>query len=285
MDAHRDLFPPHYIGLVRAGERSGDLAGAFARLTEQLEREAQVRSRLLSAALYPSLLAVAGGAAVLVLLLVVLPNFAELLRGTGAQLPRSTALVLALGGLLRRFWVAIPVVIVAASVILQAARATTAGRLRLARLIDAIPLVRTLRRELLAARLARLTGTLLAGGAPLLSALADAAASLGDPLAEATVSRMRAAVRDGASLHHALLAEPTVPPMLAQLVAIGEESARLAEFLLKAAQLFEDRTDRTVQRLVALAEPAMIVLFGALVGFVALSLLQAIYSVNAGSFR
>jgi type II secretory pathway component PulF len=258
---------------------------AFARLGEQLEREAQIRGRLLSASVYPLLLAVAGGAAVLVLLLVVLPNFAELLRGTGAQLPRSTALVLALSGALRRYWVGIPIVVVAALGVLHAARATEAGRLGAARLVDGIPFLRTLRRETLAARFARLTGTLLAGGAPLLSALGDAAASLGDPLAETAAARIRAAVRDGAPLHRALLAEPAVPPMLAQLVAVGEESGRLAEFLLKAAQLFEERSERAIQRLVALAEPAMIVVFGLAVGFVALSLLQAIYSVNAGSFR
>jgi type II secretory pathway component PulF len=285
LGAHPDVFPSHYVGSVRAGERSGDLAAAFARLSAQLEREALLRGRLLSASLYPLLLAIAGGAAVLVLLLVVLPNFAELLRGTGAQLPRSTALVLALSGALRRFWVAIPVVVLAALGALQAARATAAGRLGIARLVDGMPLVRGLRRELLAARFARLTGTLLAGGAPLLSALADAAASLGDPLAAAATARIRAAVRDGESLHRALLAEPAMPPMLAQLVAVGEESARLAEFLLKAAQLFEERSERAIQRLVALAEPAMIVVFGFIVGFVALSLLQAIYSINAGSFR
>ena len=283
--AHGELFPPHYIGLVRAGERSGDVASAFARLAEQLERESQLRSRLLSASLYPVLLAVAGGAAVLVLLLVVLPNFAELLRGTGAQLPRSTAFVLAASGVLRRYWLAIPVVVAAALAALLAARSAPAGRLALARLADAIPLIGGLRRELFAARFARLTGTLLAGGSPLLAALTDAGESTGDPLAAAAASRIRAAVRDGAPLHRAMAGEPALPPMLAQLVAVGEESARLPEFLLKAAQLFEERSERAVQRLVTLAEPAMIVVFGAAVGFVALSLLQAIYSVNAGSFR
>ena len=96
---------------------------------------------------------------------------------------------------------------------------------------------------------------------------------------------MRSAVRDGASLTAAISAEPIFPPLLAQLTAVGEESSRLPEFLLKAAQLFEERSDRTTQRLVALAEPAMIVIFGVVIGFIALSVLQAIYSVNAGSFR
>jgi type II secretory pathway component PulF len=284
MAAHPELFPAHYVGLVRAGERAGDLGAAFARLADQLERESQLRSKVLSAMLYPLILTVAGGAAVFVLLMVVLPNFAALLQGTGARLPRSTQLVLGASAVLRRFWIVIPVVIAAGGAALLSARQSPAGRIAIARVLDAIPIVRALRRDAIAARFARLTGTLLASGAPLLSALDDTIASLGDALAEAALSRIRASVRDGATLHAAIAAESSFPPLLAQLTAVGEESSQLSVFLLKAAQLFEERSDRTTQRLVALTEPAMIIVFGVVIGFIALSLLQAIYSVNAGSF-
>lgn len=279
------LFPPHYTGLVRAGERSGDLGQSFARLTTQLERDAQLRSRLTSAALYPMLLALAGGGAILVLLLVVLPNFAELLQRSGARLPASTAFVLGASHIVRRFWYVIPLVIGGSLLVFANLRRTPRGRLMIAEFLDGLPLIRTLRRESGAARFARLTGTLLEGGAPLLAALHDATVSLDDALARAAAERVSIAVRDGASLSSAIAAEPVMPAVLAQLVAVGEESGQLGSFLLKAAQLFEDRTERSLQRLVALAEPAMIVLFGVIVGVIALSLLQAIYGVNAGSFR
>jgi general secretion pathway protein F len=283
--AHREVFPPHYVGLVAAGERSGDLAGSFVRLAAQLEREATIRARLLSAAVYPLVLAVAGGAALLVLLLVVLPSFAELLTGSGARLPTSTAIVLPISGAIRRGWYLIPLLIAGAIGGFEMVRSRPQGRLALARFISRIPLVGMLARDIAAARFARLSGTLLAGGAPLLSALELAGASVGAPLTEAATVRVRTAVREGGSLNAALRREPAFPPLLAQLAALGEESARLDEFLLKAATLFEERTERTVQRLLALAEPAMIVVFGGVIGFTALSLLQAIYSVNAGSFR
>ena len=279
------LFPPHYTGLVRAGERSGDLGQSFARLTTQLERDAQLRSRLTSAALYPVLLALAGGGAILVLLLVVLPNFAELLQRSGARLPASTAFVLGASHIVRRFWYVIPLVIGGSLLVFANLRRTPIGRLMIAEFLDGLPLIRTLRRENSAAQFARLTGTLLEGGAPLLAALHDATVSLDDALARAAAERVSIAVRDGASLSSAIAAEPVMPAVLAQLVAVGEESGQLGNFLLKAAQLFEDRTERSLQRLVALAEPAMIVLFGLIVGIIALSLLQAIYGVNAGSFR
>jgi general secretion pathway protein F len=282
---HVGAIPSHYIGLVRAGERSGALAGAFERLAVQLEREAELRARLFSAALYPSVLAVAGGAAMLVLVLVVLPQFAALLSDAGAELPASTRTVLAISSTLRTYWMLLPMLAAAIALIVVRARRNVAVRLGVARVLARLPIIGALRRESSAARFARLTGTLVQGGAPLLGALDDTAAAIDSPLARGAIERVRDRVRSGGALHEALAHEPTFPPLLTQLTALGEESARLGEFLLKAAELFEERTGRTVQRMVALAEPAMIVMFGGAIGFVALSLLQAIYSVNAGGFR
>lgn len=221
----------------------------------------------------------------IVLLAVVLPNFAALLTDAGAELPASTAFVLASSDLLHRYWLAIPATLVLLSLALMYVRGRPDGQMKIDALIHRIPVVGPLLADIEAARFARLTGTLLSGGAPLLGALDDAIAGAHLPIARAAGARIRTAVRDGASLHQAMQAEPSLPPLLAQLTALGEESARLDEFLLKAAQVFEERTERAVQRLVSLAEPAMIVVFGGVIGFVALSLLQAIYSVNAGSFR
>jgi len=283
--AHPDLFSPLYVGVVRAGEKSGDLDAAFQRLATQLERDAQLRSRLLSASIYPMLLATVGGIAVLVLVLVVLPRFAELLQGAGARLPRSTAIVLGLSTLLSRFWLLVVAGIVSAALGLVAYGRTAEGRRRAAQLVLGIPVVRTLRRHALGARFARLVGILLGGGAPLLAALEDAQQSLADPLARDEAARIRLRVREGAALHQAIAEGTLFPPLLTQVVAVGEEAARLQEFLLKAADILEEKTERVLQRLVTLLEPALIVLFGGMVGFVALSLFQAIYGINAGSFR
>ena len=283
--AHPALFSPLYVGLVRAGEKSGDVDAAFGRLANQLERDEQLRGRILSAAIYPLLLATVGTIAVSVLLMFVLPRFVELLEGSGASLPTSTAFLLALSAGLNRYW---PFLLLGVAGLVAAgmwAARTTEGQRAWARLLLTLPLVRTLRRYALAARFARLAGVLLGGGAPLLTALDDTIASIGDPVARDDVARIRGRVREGASLRQAISEGNLFPPLLAQLVSVGEEAGRLREFLLKAADIFEDRTERSTQRLATLAEPAMIVLFGAIVAFVALSLLQAIYGINAGSFR
>jgi type II secretory pathway component PulF len=279
------LFPSIYVGLIRAGERSGDLAGAFARLATQLEREEQLRARLLSVSIYPLILASAGGIAILVLLFLVIPRFVELLQGTGATLPRSTAFLLTLSAALRQYWIALAAIPVALGVILAWMRQTPEGARSASRLLLSLPLIQLFRQQALAARFARLLGTLLGGGAPLLPALGDTAASIGDPVARDDLERVMSRVREGTPLHRALSEGSLFPGLLSQLVSVGEESGQLQRFLLKAADILEERTDRTLQRLVALVEPAMILVFGGIVGFVALSLLQAIYSVNAGSFR
>ena len=283
--AHPGVFPPLYVGLIRAGERSGTLTASFTRLGQQLEREEQLRARLVSAAIYPVLLAIVGAGAVMVLLLFVLPRFAELLTGAGGHLPQSTAMLLALAAGARRWWPVFLVIPVGATMVSAWIRATDEGKRALSATLLALPLVGNFRRTMLGARVARLTGTLLGGGAPLLTALGDTGDSVADPLARDEIERIRARVREGVTLARAIGEGSLFPQLLAQLVAVGEEAGRLEEFLLKAADILDERSERLTTRLVALLEPAMIVGFGGVVGFVALSLLQAIYGINAASFK
>jgi len=285
MAAHPNLFPPFYLGLVRAGERSAELPTTFNRLVEQLERDDDLRSRLGAAAIYPALLAIVGSAAILVLMLFVLPRFAAVLEGAGARLPRSTQLLVTIATAARIHWLAFLSPIGSVPLIVAWTTTTERGAHAWAELQLRLPGLRRFRRDILAARFARLMSVLLAGGAPVLGALDTAAASLADPVAGATLVRVRAQVREGVRLSVALRETALFPSVLMQLVALGEETGRLHEFLRKAADLFEQRSQRALARLVALAEPLMIVLLALVVGSVALSLLQAIYGVNASAFR
>jgi type II secretory pathway component PulF len=282
---HRHLFSPLYVGLIRAGERSGDIDAAFARLADQLERDEQLRGKVLSAAIYPMLLATAGSVAVTVLLFFVLPRFVTLLEGSGAKLPRSTATLLAFSSVLHRGWPVLLMIPLLAAAFAAWVSNSDEGRRAWSRLLLALPGVSTLRRYALAGRFSRLVGVLLGGGAPLLTALDDTIESIGDPIARDDAVRIRTRVREGASLRGAVAEGTLFPPMLAQLIGVGEDSGQLRVFLMKSADIFEERTERATQRLATLAEPAMIVVFGVIVAFVALSLLQAIYGINANSFK
>ncbi len=282
---HGRLFSPLYVGLIRAGERSGDIDASFARLADQLDRDEQLRGKVLSAAIYPLLLATAGSVAVTVLLFFVLPRFVTLLEGSGAALPRSTAMLLGFSAMLHRGWPVLIVIPFAIVAFAAWAQTTEEGGRVWATALLTIPGVSTLRKYALAGRFSRLVGVLLGGGAPLLTALDDTIESIGDPIARDDAVRIRTAVREGSSLRNAVATSSLFPSLLAQLIGVGEDAGQLQVFLMKAADIFEERTERATQRLAALAEPAMIVIFGVIVAFVALSLLQAIYGINANSFK
>jgi type II secretory pathway component PulF len=285
LGGYPQLFSPLYVGLVRAGERSGDVDSSFARLSDQLEREEQLRGRIVSAAIYPLLLACAGTVAVTVLLFFVLPRFVTLLEGSGAKLPASTQILLSVSAGLHRFWPVLFLVPLVIAALAAWSRNTVEGRRALSNALLALPLIKGLRQYALAARFARLVGVLLGGGAPLLAALDDTIESIDDPVARDDAERIRTKVREGISLRAAVAESPVYPALLAQLIGVGEDAGELRTFLMKAAEIFEERTERATQRLAALAEPAMIMVFGAMVAFVALSLLQAIYGINANSFK
>lgn len=282
---HPDYFSSHFVGLVRSGERSGDLSGAIQRLANQLEHDDQLRSRIISVSIYPLLLAILGGGAVVVLLTIVLPRFADLLRDAGAELPRSTMVLLAVSNAVQHFWFLFVIIAVLCVSIMVWGHSSLAGQRASAASMLKIPLVGTVRRDAIAAEFARLISALLESGSPILQAMDDTAVCLTDPLVRDELIKVRALVRDGAPLSRAIGTGRFFPPLLAQLVEIGEEAGQLQEFLSKAAELLEAKVERSTQRLVALLEPAMIIFFGSIVAVVALSLLQAIYGINASAFR
>ncbi|MFC1543759.1 type II secretion system F family protein [Gemmatimonadota bacterium] len=278
-----NLFNPLYIGVVRAGEKGGTLDSAFQRLAAHLERENDLRSKLVSMSIYPAMLCAVGLASVLVLVLFVIPRFSELLTSSGAPLPASTAFVLGVTTAARSNWKLLLAFILALGMLLLWMRGSVSGRSAAAHLLGWAPIVGAPRRQVLAARFTRMAGELLNSGAPLLSALQDTEQCLEDPLAREVTIRIRARVREGGSLNQAIGEHALFPQEVVQLVALGEEAGRLAEFLLKTSDLLERRIERTLERLVAMVEPAMIILFGGVIALVALSLLQAIYGVNVGT--
>ncbi len=285
LNVHPAVFGPLAPSLVRAGERSGDLPGALRALVLHQERDVDLRERLLSASLYPLVLLVFGGIAVAVLVLLVIPKFGALLTGTGIEPPFTTRVMLGVSTTLRAYWWLLPLGAGALVALGRWATASVNGRSWLSARLASLPLLGTIQRDRFSAQVARLLALLLQGGTPLYQALDETAQALEDPRANAEVIRIRDRVREGSSLHTAVGQLGFFSAELVQLIGVGESSGRLADFVGKAATLLEERSVRSLQRLVTLLEPLMIVGFGGLVGFVALSLLQAIYGINAGALR
>jgi general secretion pathway protein F len=278
---HPQLFPRLAVGMARAGERGGHLAQALSRLAMQLEREQALRARLVSAMLYPAVMLVVGSIAVVVLLLYVLPRLVGILEEAGVAVPTTTAVLLGFSGVVATWWPMMLGVVAAVLVLAGMAYRTDTGRLRGDRLLLRVPLVGTLRRRLAASRLGQSLATLLGSGYPVISALEIATASLTDRAAVEDVLLAREEVRAGGRLAQALGRSRAFPLVFVQMVEIGESSGRLPMMLERGALAMEQELERTLERLVRVAEPALILVFGGAIGFVAVALLQAIYGVQA----
>lgn len=280
MAEHPHIFPRLAVGMVRAGERGGHLAQALSRVADQLDREQALRARLTSAALYPAVMLIAGGAAVAVLLVYVLPRLVEMLQESNVPIPRSTAVLLGGAQFVREWWLPLGVGGVVLILLVAAYRRSDEGRLTTDALLLHVPILGALRRQIAAARLGRSLATLLAGGLPALSALDISAEALNDAAARDEVLAAREEVRAGGRLAAALARGRAFPFVFLQMVEVGEEGGRLHEMLERGAEAMEQDLERALERLVRLAEPALILLFGGAVGFFAMAMLQAIYGVR-----
>ncbi len=275
-------FDPLFVAMVSAGESSGALEIVFERLSEHLEESAELRSQVRSALLYPALMAVVASIGVVVLLGFVIPRFAAILADVGGTLPLSTRLLLGASGVLTKGWWAWLLVAAALAYAIPNALARPETRRRWHQARLGWPWVGDIELKYATARFARTLGLLLKSGVPALPALKIARASVTNLVVQEGVDRASAALTDGSALAPALAG--TLPPLALQMIAVGEESGRLEELCLRIADTYDGEVRRALRTAVTLLEPALILIFGALVGFVALAMLQAIYGINLKAF-
>ena len=279
---HPRYFAPVFVAMVAAGESSGALDLVLQRLSQHLEEVTELRSQIRSALLYPALMAGVASVGVTVLLLFVIPRFAAILADTGGALPLSTRLLVAASAVLTHGWWVLLLLAGGLAYWVRGAleRPETRGRWHAARL--RWPWVGDLELKYVTAQFARTLGLLLASGVPLLAALRIARSAAGNLAVQDGVERAGAAVAEGSALAPALVG--ALPPLALQMMAVGEESGRLEELCANIADTYDGEVRRALRTAVALIEPAMILVFGALVGFVALAMLQAIYGINTKAF-
>ncbi len=271
---------PLHIAMVRAGEASGKLAPTLAHLAELLERQQRLAASITSALIYPCLLVVASFGAITLLLTEVLPQFVPLFEENGAKLPEATRALIATGAFVANdgLWVLLGFAVL----LLLARAALQRPRLRVAvdRLLLRLPFAGGLLREIHAARFTRVLGTLLINGVPLISALGIVRDAMGNRAAVAAVDRAIASARAGGRLSTPLAAARVFPQRTTHLLRLGEENAELGPMALRAADIHEEKTQVTLQRLVALLVPAITILMGAAVAGIVASLVTAMLSLN-----
>jgi general secretion pathway protein F len=278
---HTAVFGALVPAMAAAGEESGALDQAMARLADHLDEANELRAQVRSALIYPAIMGGASAAGITVLLAFVVPRFAAMLQETGGTLPLSTRTLVGMSRVVTGWWwlwaaLALGVVIGARAWLGDRSnrRRFHAARLRW-------PVTGAIETSFSTARFSRALGMLLSSGMPVLSALRIARGTVSNLALGAALDQATEDVSHGVRIATALA--PVLPPLGAQLLAVGEETGRLPELARQVAETYDRELKRALRAAVALIEPALILFFAVLVGFVALAMLQAIYSVNAGA--
>ncbi|MBA2467020.1 MAG: type II secretion system inner membrane protein GspF [Sphingomonas sp.] len=273
-------FSPLYRAMVSAGESSGALPELLERLAKLLERQAEMRGKILSALAYPVVLSVVALAVVAALMIAVVPQVVEQFDDVGQQLPLLTRIVIGLSGFLAAYWWAILIGAgLAAAAAVRALREEPV-RLRFDQLLLRLPLLGRLIRDLHAARMARTLSTMIESRLPLIEGLRLTAGTLHNRALRAAMASMVDSIRGGGSLSGALARAGIFPPLLVYLAASGESAGQLDSMLARSADYLEREFDNFTATALSMLEPAIIVVMGLVVATIVLAILLPILQLQ-----
>ncbi len=280
LEKHPEIFSEIYINTVRAGEAGGSLELVLARLKKFIEDARRLKEDIKSALIYPLLLTFVGGGAVALMLLVFIPKFSAILADMGGVMPLPTRVLLAISGTLTTYW---PIILGVLAISVLAFRfmiRTEEGRKKFDSLKLVLPLFGPILRKAAVSRFARTLGALIQGGLPILDSLNIALKTMGNAFLSFEMEPVTDGVRRGRGLSASLGEVASFPALAVHMLAVGEETGRLDETLLRLADKYDRDVSIAVKRLLSLLEPLIILVMAVIVGFVVISLLLAVFSLN-----
>jgi len=280
MGEHPEVFPKIYVNMIRAGEAGGILEGVLRYLTEYMESTLALKEDIKSALIYPMILAAAAGLSLTVLFVFVIPKFAVIFRDNNKALPQITKIVIGFSQFLEQYgWIALAVICVAVIGAILYVKSPE-GRSEWDRLSLRTWLLGDLLRKFETARFSRTLSALLKGGVPLLEALGTVQGVVGNRLLARAIGQVQLRVREGKGMARPLSDSGLFPPLALNMIAVGEETGKLEGMLTEVASYYDQEVKRSTKRLTALLEPALILAMGLIIGFVVISMLLAIFSIN-----
>jgi general secretion pathway protein F len=278
------LFTKFYLNMIRAGEAGGSLGEVLTRLSDYMESSQELKSTVSTALIYPAILLVMSFASLFVMLIFVVPQFTEMFESAGKALPVSTQIVVGLADGLRSYWWLLIGIIGGTyyymSLQLAEPRTKKAWDGRWLRM----PLFGNVILDKETASFSRTLGTLLNNGVSLLTALAIARETVDNLVLVDALADVQEQVKEGKNMSAALLEKNVFPKMAMQMIKTGEETGRLEEMLLRVATIYDKQLKTSIQRLLAVLEPALILSLGLMIAGIIVSILLAILSVNDLAF-
>jgi len=279
-----DIFSKLYINMVRAGEAGGVLTDVLERLGQFLENSQDLKEYITSSMVYPLFLVFVGGISIIIMLAFVVPKFSIIFADMGQTMPASTQLLLGISHGLRDYWWAFIGVITGLWFLMKKYLNTPEGRLRADRFKINSPVMGNLVKSVEVARFTRTLGTLIHSGVPILQALQLVREIITNQLVAGSMQAVYDRVKEGEHLSVPLHQMGIFPPLAVQMIAVGEETGKLDQMLLRVADNYEKVVRNMITRLVNLLEPVMILGMGLVVGFIVISMLIAVFSMNEVPF-
>lgn len=279
MDKYPKVFPEFYRGILRSAELSGELDTIMEQLAKYLERDLEARRKIKAALIYPSMIAGMSLVTVVVLASFVLPRFKEFFASLNAELPLPTRMLLAVTDFLTQWWWALIAGLVAAVALFLAAMRTQNGRYLRDSAMLRVPTLGSTVRFALVERFCRVLSSMVGSGVALPEALRVATGSLRNVVFLRRLARVGDALLEGEGLAQPLAATGLFPATAAQMMLVGEETGTLDEQLEVTARYYEGELDYKLKKLIGMFEPAVIIVMGAIVGFVAIALVSAMYGI------
>lgn len=282
MGKHPKVFTELFVNMVAAGEAGGILDTILLRLATFLEKNDALVRKIKGAMVYPAVIFSVAGGAVTILLIFVIPTFQTMFESAGIPLPMPTRIVIAMSEFLQGYWWALGAGIAAAVVAFKQFVATSGGRLLVDKLMLNLPILGDMQRKAAVARFTRTLGTLVSSGVSILEGLEITAKTAGNRVIHDAVMGSRASIAGGETIAGPLKESGVFPPMVVQMINVGEQTGGLDEMLTKIADFYDEEVDAAVETLLSAMEPIFIVFLGAIVGGMIVAMYLPIFDmINA----
>ncbi len=280
LGTYPNIFSNLYINLVRSGETAGILSESLSNIADFLDKQEDMRSRLVTAMAYPILMLIVGVVTVFVLMVFVVPRLADMFIEMGQSLPLPTRILIGISDFVRGFWFLLLVFVAGSIFFIKKSKSNKATKKTIDRIKLKIPVIGRLTKSTELARFSRTLSTLLKNGVPILGALKITSGIIDNEIIKEQVVRIHDDVKTGSSLAGAIKKYSTFGQFVVNMAAIGEEGGLLDKTLLKVARSYEMELDRGIKLMTSLLEPVMILIMGAIVGFVVISMLLPVFQIS-----
>ena len=274
------VFHDLFTNMLQVGESGGVLDVVLQRLSGYIEKAAKLKSKVKGAMVYPITIISVAVLVIVFMMIFVIPTFAKMFQGLGADLPLPTKIVIALSNFIGSIFGFLLLVALVGSIVgLKAWYGTKQGRFVLDTIVLKLPVLGILMRKIAVARFTRTLGTLISSGVPILEGLDITAKTAGNAVVEKALQQVRRSLEEGKSLTEPLKESEVFPGMVTQMIAVGEQTGAMDAMLSKIADFYEEEVDAAVKDLLTALEPIMIVFLGLVVGGVVISMYLPLFSL------